>query len=273
MLFRSLCFVGGDSVYTEHVTRGGLLRLNDLIEKEAPELLEALPDYALEAVKIKGDVYAIPHFQTYAPTYGFLFRKDLVDKYGFDYKNIKNVGDLEPYLETIKQNEPDLFPSATYNWSWFWNDEYETFFSDMIYMKRDGSHKIVAACETPENRAAVKVIADWYKKGYIRQDTTTVQNVHPDYLKGKYAVAALVDGPGAVEIEEDVVGMPMYGISIKEPYVTRSYSTNAMTGISKTSEHPTEAIKFLKLMNTDIELYNLFCYGIEGKHYTTIGKN
>ena len=40
-----------------------------------------------------------------------------------------------------------------------------------------------------------------------------------------------------------------------------------MTGISITSKHPEKAFELIKLVNTDKELYNLICNGIEGKHY------
>ena len=40
-----------------------------------------------------------------------------------------------------------------------------------------------------------------------------------------------------------------------------------MTGISRTSKHPELAIKLIELVNTNKELYNLICFGVEGKHY------
>jgi putative aldouronate transport system substrate-binding protein len=38
--------------------------------------------------------------------------------------------------------------------------------------------------------------------------------------------------------------------------------------VSRTSKHPAEAVKFINLINTDKELYNLICFGVEGTHYT-----
>ncbi|MDR2157101.1 MAG: DUF3502 domain-containing protein [Clostridiales Family XIII bacterium] len=46
-----------------------------------------------------------------------------------------------------------------------------------------------------------------------------------------------------------------------------------MTGVSATSENPIRAIKFIELLNTDKELYNLICYGVEGQHYRKTGEN
>ena len=40
-----------------------------------------------------------------------------------------------------------------------------------------------------------------------------------------------------------------------------------MIGISRTSKNPEKAFKFIELVNTDKDLYNLICFGIEGKHY------
>ena len=40
-----------------------------------------------------------------------------------------------------------------------------------------------------------------------------------------------------------------------------------MIGIGKNSKNPEKALKFIELINTNEELYNLICFGIEGKHY------
>lgn len=41
---------------------------------------------------------------------GWVFKKDLVEKYNFDYKSVQTLKDLEPYLETLKENEPGITP-------------------------------------------------------------------------------------------------------------------------------------------------------------------
>ena len=40
-----------------------------------------------------------------------------------------------------------------------------------------------------------------------------------------------------------------------------------LTGISRTSSNPERAMMFLELLNTDVEVYNLMCKGVEGKHW------
>ena len=37
-------------------------------------------------------------------------RKDLLQKYNFDLQSIQTVEDVEPFLQTIKENEPSLYP-------------------------------------------------------------------------------------------------------------------------------------------------------------------
>ena len=41
----------------------------------------------------------------------FTMRKDIVEKYNIPVETIKTMDDLEPYLKTIKENEPDITPN------------------------------------------------------------------------------------------------------------------------------------------------------------------
>ena len=59
-------------------------------------------------VTIDGKIYAIPSQTPWVNENVIVFKKDLVDKYNFDYKSVKSIRDLEPYLEKIKQNEPGI---------------------------------------------------------------------------------------------------------------------------------------------------------------------
>ena len=39
-----------------------------------------------------------------------MMRKDLVEKYDFDWENVKTVEDMYPFWDAIRDNEPDLYP-------------------------------------------------------------------------------------------------------------------------------------------------------------------
>ena len=58
-----------------------------------------------------------------------------------------------------------------------------------------------------------------------------------------------------------------------DPYISTSSVIATMFGISTTSEHPEETLKYLELLNTDPYAMNLISYGIEGKHYEKVDDN
>jgi putative aldouronate transport system substrate-binding protein len=46
-----------------------------------------------------------------------------------------------------------------------------------------------------------------------------------------------------------------------------------MTSIGKESKNQEKAIQLLELAQTDKELYNMLCFGLEGKHYTRVDED
>jgi putative aldouronate transport system substrate-binding protein len=45
---------------------------------------------------------------------------------------------------------------------------------------------------------------------------------------------------------------------------------SAMTAVAKTSKNKEKAVKLLELVRTDKELYNMICFGLEGRHYNRL---
>ena len=86
---------------------------NDLVPKNAVyDITELLPGTALyesmdagqwEATKYDGKNYFIPVYKDNVEGYDFMFRKDLVDKYGWDISSVKSLADLEPMLADAKE--------------------------------------------------------------------------------------------------------------------------------------------------------------------------
>ena len=264
-----ICFTGYINKYPDAVNRGGFMDITEYVEK-SDKLKEAIPEYAWDATRINGKIYAVPNQQTFTQTNGIAFRKDLVEKYNFDISKVKNIRDVEPFLQQIKENEKDYYPVKRFKYEFLTSDKYEPIndFSSLVFMKRDGSHEIVPICDIPEVKEFIDISRDWYLKGYYRPDVATVGNENPDVYLGKYAVWPVAWKPGV--LEEEGAKMPdveIVGVNMVEPYLTRFFSTATMYAVSATSKNPEKAVKFLELLNTDKELYNLICWGIEGKHY------
>ena len=57
-------------------------------------------------------------------------------------------------------------------------------------------------------------------------------------------------------------------IKVDNPLVYGGGASSTMIGVPVTCEYPEQAVKFIELINTNKELYNLICFGVEGVHYT-----
>ena len=96
--------------YRNNSGRGAFLPLNDLLTKYAPKTKAALGADFLAGSAIDGVNYAIPANKEKAHNWGFIIRKDLVAKYKMDLSKVKKLEDMEPFLKTIKDSEPGMYP-------------------------------------------------------------------------------------------------------------------------------------------------------------------
>jgi len=129
---------------------------------------------------------------------------------------------------------------------------------------KDG--KMVFGAVQPEFKEALQIANDWFKKGYIRADVASATDDMQDFNAGKYAVWVEKYKPGILDEMKIKYGKEVVTRQISEN-ILYSGAPDAMTGISATSKNPEKAMELLALVNTDKKLYNLICYGIEGKHY------
>ena len=98
-----LCFTGYVNPYKTAVDNGGLMDITDMIDK-VDGLRAAIPDYAWEAASYDGKIYAVPNVQIMATAFSLVVFEDIADKYDFDWSKVQKIDDIEPYLETVKQN-------------------------------------------------------------------------------------------------------------------------------------------------------------------------
>jgi len=264
-----LCFTGYVNPYIQNVDNGGYLDITDLLPEKAPKLYESYPEYAWEIAKVNGRIYGVPNLQGFAPPTSFWVSKELAEKYNFDFKSITKPEDIEPFLKSIKENEPNLFGYRTNFGTEVWtNGVYEEITAD-IGIRVDGSSpEVVYIPETPEYKKAIMTMHDWYKKGYIRADILSVGNDAQDYNAGKYAVSAGGWLPGSEITKSKQFGTEYIYAPVCKSVLSKQKSLAAMTAIGKNSKHPEKALQLLELINTDPELMTLFALGIKDKHYT-----
>lgn len=264
-----LCFTGYTNVYTTAAENGGLLALDDMLDS-VPELKKSIPDTVWDSARYNGKIYAVPNQQIMAMQYAYEFDKELTDKYNFDVSSVKEPEDLEPFLAAVKKGEPNRIPyRSNYGGDMWFQSKYEMLLPGYIGMDKE-TGEIVVTNGTKLHKRAAKKLNDWYNKGYIRSDVASVGNDTADYNVRRYAVSNNTWKPGVEESSVQRLGWQTCYAKITEPYMPVGASTSTMIGISKNSQNPEKALKFIELINTDKELYNLLCFGIEGEHYKLV---
>lgn len=281
-----LCFTSSwTNNYYQNVAKGAYLDLTELMDEYAPVTKATAPQRFWDAITVDGKVYGTINFQQAAAGFGFRVQQELADKYNFDWRSTKKLADVEPFLADIKANEPDLIPLG-YNKTvdpftkgpiaWGFDAIGDIFTPGWVRLD-DSELTVVNQYDTPEFMEYCKLMHDWYQKGYIRADAATLSDVTADVQAGKYALEYEQIDIGTEDFEEagldykgrlmSAAGIPSYDHKFVEPVLTNEKASATMTAISATSKNPERAMMLIELLNTDKELYNLFCYGIEGVHY------
>ena len=287
-----LCFTAtwANNFY-QNAAKGTLKDIDKLLEQYAPKTKALVPENLWKAVKVGGKTYAVPNFQQAAAGYGYLVQKPIADKYKFDWKAPKKWEDLTPLLEQVKKGEPNMVPYEyckksdpflTGTMLYGMEALGEAKIPGWIYIN-DNSLKVVNQYDTPEFKNYIKLMRDWYQKGYIRKEASTIEDTAADRKAGKNAVQF-----GQIDIgttDWDKLGLPSqgrmfapsgiesYDQKFVEPVLTTDKAAASLIGISSTSKNPERAMMFIELLNTDPEIYNTLCWGVEGKHYKKVGTN
>ncbi len=287
-----ITFVGYLNQFEPAASKGGLMQLDELL-KIAPGIQETIPQYIINSGVYMGKTYAIPNMQITAYALAASTPKEYSDAFkaatGQDVATFTNSLQYEPYLEFVKANYPNVYPMRTsYGLGSFRSQDEGMNAKDEFFrtptnggswyqLYKDSENKTFKVIngykneELTHNRMRAEKLYEYYKKGWIRQDIDSVLDETAEHKQKKYALWYGTYKPGM-----DGEALGTYGwetVSTRISSVGIGSASATMVGIGANCKHPEEAIKFIELMNTDKEAYNLVCFGIEGKHYKKTGEN
>ena len=269
-----ICFTSSwMNPYGKGVSNESYYPLTKLIDENAPELREVIPDYWFKAAERDGEIYAVPNQQIANTIDAVTMEKKWADKYHLDVNSIKSWKDLEPFMQQIKDNEPDVYPTRPYGNPGQKN--YEPISGGVGLDLRD-KDKLTAVYEYESDgwEEGMDMLRSWFEKGYFREDIASVVDDNNDFLAGKYVVTGTGWKPGFESTQNAMLGGEHIAIKLADKaYVTGAGLTSTMWAISAYSKYPEKSIKLISLLNTNKDLYNLLCYGIEGKHYNWVDDN
>lgn len=272
--------------FTTAVATGGLMDIGALLDEHAPTTLGNFPESALNAVMQGGKTYGAPVFVGGVARAAFWVRGDLTDKYNFDWKNATKLADWEPFFDAVLAGEGgNVIPliSSDPFWGRQWWPNYYGYdpisesigapgSRGLVGVKVDDPEtKVVAVPFTPEYRQAVELARRWYQKGYFLK--TPPIDTEMIALRAQLKFAAFEVPFGGNWSTKAMAANEWNNVTIHTGFfqdnmvLTTGRILSSVYGVCAVSKHPVEAVKFIEEMNTNVELINLFNFGIQGKHW------
>lgn len=267
--------------YSTLVKQDALYDITDLIDKDAPALKTELAD-KWDNVKVDGKIYAVPNNYSEYTAYGFVSRKDLMDKY--KVPTIGSIADMEKYMDAaVADGKVPLNGSVNLA-----NDLYRMLIattggwlnapgipSSELYLAADKSDtsKIFAPAFTDEFEAFAVKMNEWAKKGYWSKDILSSSQDDKDNFYNDLSAAFISHQPDWTgNYGNQIQKLPgveteFYCFPEANGKIVKATGVGAATGISKNSKYPDRCLKVIEKLMTDKECYNLFQYGIEGREY------
>lgn len=264
--------------YNTNVAKGAFMDIKEMLPEVAPKLYEALPEYMWEAATINGGLYAIPNQQIVARQIGAQMPKEYVDAAGVNVNDLTSYTALMDYAQYAFDNfgakvgGTDMSQAADY----CGYENISDYMSVGAVKMRDETATVVNFYETEEWIHMLEELAALAEKGLLDGQSTYDAAYHANQRMAKKESACFggtykpgVEAEASAGCGYDVV----YSRSDVTPYITTGSVVATMYGISSTSKHPEETLKYFELLNTDPYVMNLLTYGIEGKNYEKISDN
>ena len=257
---------------------------NDLVPQNAVyDLTDLLPGTPLynsmaegqwEAAKYDGKMFFIPVYKDNVEGYDFMFRKELVDKYGWDISSVKTLADCEPMLADCKA-EGLKYPYLTHKtamfYRWYIND-FDFFTADatanFVAVDR-ATNEVVDTILTDQYKEFCTLMAKWAEAGYISEDDATKTTTDTTTQTQDWGMSWWTDIPVNEEANarygQDVVMTPA---TDRWAHSTSALGSCYCVTANSTPEQAQACVDFMGLLYTDSKLADLYTFGIEGEDYT-----
>lgn len=240
----------------------------DTLEVYAPEYMTHFDSSVFDAVTYNGQIYACPIEQIWANEYELVFNEELTDKYQYDYTSVTGFDDLDDYLETILENEPDVVPFKTdpdslnlLVYFFGWDCLVAPNVPGVVYTNSKDA-EVINQFETEEFRSYLETMRRWYQAGYISADAATGGD---SAMNKDFAVGTDVYVPGRRQMNYNLWGFYMNAVPISKSIALQTSKIQEHCQvISANCENIERAVAFINLLNTDEDILNLYIYGIPG---------
>ena len=239
-------------------------------------LYESMDEGQWEATKYDGKNYFVPVYKDNVEGYDIMFRKDLVDKYGWDISTVKTLADIEPMLADLEA-EGLKYPYLSQKTAMF----YRYYINDFDFFTADAQSNWVAV-DRSTNEVVDTVLSDQYKEfctlmakwaeaGYISEDEVTKTTTDTTTQTQDWGISWWTDIPVNAEANsrynQEVVMTP---ITDRWAHSTSALGSCYAVTANSTPEEAQACVDFLGLLYTDSKLADLYTFGIEGEDFNYV---
>lgn len=274
--------------YQNAVALEGLADITDYLDDiemadgTKAKMSDVVEEYFLDAAKVDGRIYGVPNMQVVSNPFTYRLNKAVAEECGIDTEGlekkaveIKDFETAKAYMDMLTdefakahEKRPDLYTTNPSTNPAFKN-VYEEIIGGVGIRKDGSSSEVVNIKDTEEFKYGVDKTREWFEKGYIRSDIASKGNALTSAdEENQYVFVQTTWKPGQDVQDEQEYGAPVVYSKFEKPYVSRTNPIATMLAVGMNSKHVKEAVKFIYMMNSNKELYNLFCWGIEGTDYT-----
>ena len=274
--------------YQAAVTLGGLTDITEYIDNikmsdgTTAKMSDVVEEYILDAAYVDGAIYGIPNTQVVSNPFSLKIRKSVADECGIDVQGleaaglaVKDAASAKAYMDKLSSEfsklhskRPDL-NTINPGTNMATVGVYEEIVKGVGIRKDGTSNEIVNLRETEEWQIGVDAARSWYENGYIRKDIASKGNALVSIDEEKqYGFTQTTWKPGQEIIDASEMGEEVVFPLVDQAYVSRTNPLATMLSVGGNSKNPEEAVKLIYMLNSNKELYNLLCWGIEGTDYT-----
>lgn len=281
-----IAWIGSEEVsFSKEVKKGNLMAIDYLLSAYGQDLQASVTPELWEKEKRDGNTYGIPVIgPLYQPNYTLIANKNLMQLYG-NFEEIVEVNQnhtytnkecfmvMEPFLKAVKEHNA-LGKGVSYKTICSIADKgYDGIYgfnSPFVIRIFDENPIVLNKYMQESYRDCFEVMADWYQKGYIREDVAYLLNPLEEDGKTSGNIIFVQEYGENMSVFDQKI--PEYDCMVGEldGYRYISYDTyrNCLV-IPKTSKYPQEAMKILNLLHSDEgqELFQMITCGIEKQDY------
>lgn len=267
------------------INQGDILPLDKLIDHYGKSIKE-MGSVQLCGGRYNGVIYGVPTVYAIGKRYGFICRKDMADKYGFELKEGKcySFDELEKFFRRVKDGEgKDFFILGG---SVCRNGQIERAACLFDVMGADvtsgvlmldqnmKTKKIVNFYETKQFAEFANRMYRWQQQGFFMPNTSITEESANSLMKNNRILGWFFHNVPGEEAENAFPsGREVVYIPTQEAVQTTDVYQDALWSIPTTCEKPEKVMEFLNLLYTDEEVINLLQRGIEGISYVVKKEN